>query len=695
MFESPNSDPVSWTQLRTGSFDYLDAAKTDKAKNILKTPLPAPELSKEDTKKIAEWVNKGDIPKDYIDSIRGGEDIDALNKLIVMIGAFLNTAKLPPASRTYWDKEVNKFKNELTDMRRDQMVIEVNKKCIEGVLGKANENPDSFGLKLPTQIRAVLNTDSDFKDETKQNWGMISLQTPMKIKESQRKAIASRFIDNPLMPAKLKKYITMLLGDDMSELDAVDRERRAFASVVKDKKLINHGLYFNIATNTVGATYKVPNTPISIQIGNFFNTSCVAKAKKKRAEEMTDKSTETLYALANKALEMVQAKMKVSSKPEDQQVYERYCNSLKDLIDETFEVKAGEKVKLKMNPSNKASYEVVGRLTVLMDMLGFKTTGHCRSGNNRTASWLAKTHQIVGDMAASADGHLTEAKVMAGALADKSQKDHWSLGVFLHCFKTSLTLQAANKGTMGTKIDVKEVPNKVLRKALFKGAFDLAGPLDTKMLGEQRMKELKGKMDALRETKSTGLFKKTRKIKSDVSSNDLKNVLKLIAYAWFQGDEKDKKVCVEYVKELQGRLLPLKAFSSASNVDSASTDTDEIRTSFKDMEKLFHDKKTDSIYLKEIKILELEKNDIAQTKALQDKMTEAKASIKAKSFSPEKDLKPLLDLIKKSWVGGGENAKRICKNSVIELELMLVDDISKDEIEKLKTALDLNTDEIE
>lgn len=520
-FYTKSGKPVTTTKLRTGSFD-IDGIKPNPGK--YDAPIEKEALEKGSNK--LKILGPGEL-KAHINHIRLGKDPQAFNDLLKM----LNHCKmeLPSIDPKGWDHAIEKFTHEFNIMVQDQAIIEANEECIKGVFDKVDENKkigQKLGLNLPREVINILNTDEDFKD-TKQNWGMISLQTPVNVGSDKgiNKIILALAKKLP-GPPKLLEYLNLLAGADTSELDPIYREMEGYKEAVKTSDKVKHGLYFNIPTNFIGADKTIIRLgpyQLSLPIKSLLNAGLVDKSRHQQVNAKTQESVQKVHDLAIKAQNLINQKLEtLPPNSEQEKVLKRYLESLNSLLDQTFVigVKDGKEVAtLRPAVGADAQYETVGRLTTLMELLNFNTTGHCRSGNNRTAAWLAKSHQIVGIMASSEDGKIPPPKETAGTLAgkvmggtllggmiDKLTKnlgikvaDHWSLDIFLSAFQTSLTLQQANKGTQGTKLNVGEIRNRHLRRAQMKGAFDLAGKFDQKLFDEANSNRLREENKILHE----------------------------------------------------------------------------------------------------------------------------------------------------------------------------------------------------
>jgi hypothetical protein len=423
------------------------------------------------------------------------------------------------------DLKLKKYQMELEKKVSDRVIINNNKSSLKDLFEMA-EDPslESIGMNLSDDIKNIIKTVPGL-ESPQQNWGMISLQTPVNTLSNKR---ANPFIRRVALkaPDKIRKALGLakLNDPDTSELDPVYRELLAYQEATRESPLVRNGLYFNIPTNDMG------------RFKEYFNQGTVDKARAAKVDKATEESTHQLYIYAKAVLD------KLDEIPQRNPEMERYYHALRSLIDQTFLVKESENgnlvVRLKEIPGKKAKYEILGRITILMQMLNFKTTGHCRSGNNRTASWLAKSHQIVGSMASSVDGSIPPPAIMAGKLG-KQKKDHWSLKIFLNSFNNSITLQQANKGTRGTKEKIPEISNTPYRIATTRGAFDLAGKFDASLLTNARLKYVRETMDLL------------TKHPKKLTEQNVIEMVRLIDKIAQKGDKKIKKQAIVYLEKLE------------------------------------------------------------------------------------------------------------------------------------------------
>ncbi len=256
---------------------------------------------------------------------------------------------------------------------------------------------------------------------------------------------------------------------------------------------------------------------IEIPFKSWLNQGRIDKTRFEEIQQKTQKSAETLYNQANEVLTAVNNKLvnftrQSGASHQDIAALRRYKTNLEDLIAQTYKLEynsKGQQVpKFRLPPGEKAQYEIMARATALMQLLGYKTTGHCRSGNNRTAAWLAKTHQIFLTMAASLEGKIPPPAETAGKLAAPIipigtlldnigetlgkvlkldfRKDHWSLGGYTKFYGNSIEIQVGSKGTPGTKTKVDEIPDASLRTVVTRGAFDVAGAFNEKGLNKTK-----------------------------------------------------------------------------------------------------------------------------------------------------------------------------------------------------------------
>lgn len=537
LFKDANGQEVQTTQLRSGSFDMNGIKKFDKDGKLLDqyklpTTIKGLESEKEDIAKL----NAEDLDK-YIEEIRIGGNPDHLALLILALKELQKEDKLPKSlDPKGWDHALQKFEIEYSDMKYNQDVIKLNTEVMKDTFRIAAENDKDpqkkLGYKIPDTVQSVLDTVSGL-EAGRQNWGMISLQSPVNVanKKGFNKFVASlrtelnKLPSNPLLNKLTKpilKQLDQLVGSDTSELDPVHRELKGYEQACKETGISN-GLYINFPTNFIGAEktiFRIGDLfEIEIPLKSLFNQGLIDKARYNEVVKKTQESTEKLYNQSNEVLTKVKLKLvDPNLKEEDKKSLEHYKNSLESLIDQTFKVEksltGSVTISFAMAPGEKAQYEAIGRATALMQLLGYKTTGHCRSGNNRTAAWLSKTYQIFSTMLASPDGQIPSPKETAGKLAttlislgtfidaivdaiekrldlkDKLKDDHWSLQTYHETYESSLALQEVNKGTQGTKTKVDEIGDSSYREVLTRGAFDLAGPFNEKALDNKKMKLL-------------------------------------------------------------------------------------------------------------------------------------------------------------------------------------------------------------
>lgn len=585
-FKDSSGKQVTTTQLRSGSFDFADQVggiKFDKfsysGEGIEPKNYNLKETSQEfkDAKDSLDNIREDSI-KDYIKQIRLGGDPEKFAALIQVLQK--HHINYPCPDPKGWDHALEKYENEFKKMVKDQIVIDCNKECIEGVFEKVKDEKKKIGLTLPNEVVDVLNEIEDLNSQ-RQNWGMISLQTPVNVASGKEINSLLLYLAKKLPgPKKLVGYLKMLAGADTSELDPIYREMKGFQKATdnsKEKGIVQNGLYFVLPTNFIGANksiFRLGPFEVELPLKSALNKGLIDKTRYDEINKETEKSTQTVYDLAVKAQNLIRKKIDDPSLgKEKKEVLQRYLTSLTSLIDQTFDVQdvdGKKKAKLKPPVGADAQYETIGRLTTLMGMLNFNTTGHCRSGNNRTAAWLAKSHQVVGAMANSKDGSIPPPKEMAGSLRGtimagtltgqvldrllkpliKKGSDHWSLDIFLNCFESSLTLQQANKGTRGTKLGLAEIKDKGFRKALTKGAFDLAGRYEEKQLDKARngmIRDLKVSQSEKNKTADTFLKKLDYMYKNakgpearKACISRLKKFQKVFNEQPLQGSEQDK-----------------------------------------------------------------------------------------------------------------------------------------------------------
>lgn len=534
IFKDKDGKEVQTTQLRSGSFDMNGIKKFDKNGKLLEQyKLPSSSNRTDLEKNLVKDLNSKELDE-YIADVRTGDSSQRLASLILALKDLNGQNKLPASlDPKGWDHALQKFEGEYSDMKYNADIIELNTEVMKDTFEIAKKNDGNadkkLGYEVPDVVQGVLDTIPGL-EKGKQNWGMISLQSPVNV---SNKGAVNKFISllrnqlnslpsHPFINKLTKpiiKQLDQLVGSDTSELDPIHRELKGYEKACKETGVSN-GLYINFPTNFIGAKktlFRLGNLfEIEIPVKSLFNQGLVDKARYNEVTKKTQESAEKLHTQANSALDAVNNKLKDTNlTPTDKEALERYKNSLESLISQTFKTdNLTGKMTFASVPGEKAQYEAIGRATALMQLLGYKTTGHCRSGNNRTAAWLSKTYQIFSTMIASSDGKIPSPKETAGKLAttfisfgtftdaiadtiekkldlkDKLKDDHWSLQTYYETYESSLELQEVNKGTRGTKTKVDEIGDSSFREVMTRGAFDLAGPFNEKALDKKKMKML-------------------------------------------------------------------------------------------------------------------------------------------------------------------------------------------------------------
>ncbi len=492
-FASADGSKIEASRLRTGAFDFFDIS----AAKLLPNEMLAKEVGQGELDEMTTRLDNAQSRKEFIANIRKGgtaKELFALSEVL----------KSDKASKG----ESEKCLEEAFVKYSNEKIEEVNLSRIKEVL----QNPQSkdIGMTLPDSVKEAYNRSGNpILKGDKQGWGMISLQTPVNIVGGKGKI--NEFIlkqaKNEKFPPFVRSAFQLLANQDISELDSISREMNAFKKAGKELPE-TECLYFNIPTNFFGQKRTIVNIGphhINFRLNTMFNVGIVDQHRSKVIKDTTHESFKQIYETgmqASKALEseLLSIKEEIVLKPQKRVELEkelneiqRYKNSIDSLLEQTFDVSEVEKVlqqasgvsetikvkivKLKAEPNDSARYESVGRLTVLMEMLNMKTTGHCRSGNNRTAAWLAKSNQILGNIAASKNGKCPPPSETA-SFYKEGKKEHWSLPIFSGTFKSSLDLQKANKGIEGSKEKITEYKNPTFRRAVVAGAFDLAQKFD-------------------------------------------------------------------------------------------------------------------------------------------------------------------------------------------------------------------------
>ncbi|MGK0182948.1 MAG: hypothetical protein ACI9YB_002255, partial [Halioglobus sp.] len=345
-----------------------------------------------------------------------------------------------------------------------------------------------------------------FKSEfAKKKVAMFSLQTPANI---TNKGAIKKKLHNQLaklhkkmnteglskLEKKAYKGLKEFLGPDISELDPIFREMKGFRDASNNLGEEVKTSYINLPTNVLGRT-KIGG----IKLSSLFNVGTVDKTKSDEVEKEKQKGLTSVFKEAKTRIEGLKSALtRPNLTHEQRKDYETYLSTLQSLVSEIFvdpQSDNPESLELKPAPGGKAFYEVPARLNTLFKSLGYVTTFHCRSGNNRTAVMASKSHQLATTLASSTDGSIPSSDETAGKLAKKKgmlaklkgsnksgKSNHWSKQLFLQSLATSLTLQQANKGTEGTKVKDTEFGNGTTRNAFTLGAFQIAGRYDEDMM---------------------------------------------------------------------------------------------------------------------------------------------------------------------------------------------------------------------
>lgn len=463
-FTTPEGRSISSVQLRSGSFDFPDI-------KIEENPLDSDSF-------ILNPVDKELLDKDmtrFIKKFADRTQVHTLRKLVLSLIVYkknLNGAKAQQCQ-----KHIDHFALRLAKMEKDQQIIRANSECITGLFHKVHhdlEKGKKLGMELPEAVRDVFAQDEVLG---KENWGMISLQTPVNIVggEGWLNRTILHFAKSSSIPW-IRKICRMLADKDLSELDPIYREMRGYKEAAKKTSgFVKEALYFNLPTNFFGTRFRFGLGLFKwyARLNKRFVIGKVDTLRLDKINNETSHSIKRVHALSMRAVRLLSEAIAKETDEGKRATLLRHRTSITSLSGQIFEIHKGN-ISLRIAPKWKAQYEVLGRLTILMQLLNFNTTGHCRSGNNRTAAWLAKSHQVACALAASSTGGIDSIATMAGKLAQR-ETDHWSLETYFECYKNSLTLQQANKGTRGTKLKIYEVKNKTLQRTLFRGAFDLAG----------------------------------------------------------------------------------------------------------------------------------------------------------------------------------------------------------------------------
>lgn len=464
-FTTPEGRSINSVQLRSGSFDFPDI-------KIEEQPLDTEGFVLDPADKALLDRSMREFVKKFADRTH----IGPLRKLLLCLTVYKKG--LSGAKAQKCQKYIDRFTSRLKKAEKDAQIIAANAECVTQLFRKAHQDLEKgkkLGMELPEAVREVFAQDEILG---KENWGMISLQTPVNIVggEGWLNRTILRLARSTRAPNWVRKICRMLADKDLSELDPIYREMRGYKEAAKrSSSFVKEALYFNLPTNFFGTRFRFSMGRFSwyTKLNQRFVIGKVDTLRLEKINDKTSRSIERVHALSLRAVKLLSEAIEKEADEGKRTALLRHRTSISSLAGQIFEVYKG-KISLRGAPKWKAQYEVLGRLTILMQLLNFNTTGHCRSGNNRTAAWLAKSHQVACAIGASSTGSIDSIAKMAGRLG-REKKDHWSLETYFQCYKNSLTLQQANKGTRGTKLKVYEVKDKTLQRTLFRGAFDLAG----------------------------------------------------------------------------------------------------------------------------------------------------------------------------------------------------------------------------
>jgi|LakMenEpi03Aug12_release.lakeMendotaPanAssembly.Ray.scaffolds.fasta_scaffold06950_16 hypothetical protein len=398
-------------------------------------------------------------------------------------------------------KELQKYAQEFY---KDQAIVDFNASVVGSMLRDPTRN--TLGHQMPSVVKDAFKESGEPElDPNNKGWGIINLQTPVNITGGRgfNKQLLN-LSKNTKFPGSIRKILGNLTSQDVSELRNIHRDMQGYQKARDQEKIPCK--YFNFPTNFIGkerSIITIRGKPISLRLKTLFTVGSVDKQRSKDIEQETNESLRYVYETTDKALTALKAKKgaleaeKGKATPGEAQKIEAqieelntYASSLQCLKEQTFEKPTVDAegnlkaVRLMRAPNASAQFESIGRLTILMERLNMVTKGNCRSGNNRTANWEAKTKQLEGCLVASGPaGNIPSPEITATKFkrpaGKEVQKPHWSLGVYAGAMTESTTLQSANKGTRGTKEQVSEYGK--LKGAVLKGAFDLAQRFDSKL----------------------------------------------------------------------------------------------------------------------------------------------------------------------------------------------------------------------
>ncbi len=508
-FSSPDHSRIfSSSKLRTGSFDFADKPIDETALMAFCEKLNS--ITHQSEFEVLTMDNS--YPKKTINDMRArlaaneDETIEAIwlkdtYKDFLALAVIAKEKELAtsdqPKKAVFYQELLQKAIVEAQSLYKDEIIMSLNTDKIETML--ESEEAKSLGMNIPSSVKEVFKkSDNSILNGSTKGWGMISLQTPVNILSGIGiNKFILKWAQSPYLPKFIRKALENLTDKDISELISIEREMKAYKQAE-----INHNnkeesdavkcLYFNIPTNVFGkkrAIFTFGPFSKRMRLSTIFDRGVRDKSYLKDIRGTTYDSLKTVYDTAQAASKAIEDKQEAlmlenQEKTEEYKTLERYKTTLKDLMEQTFD----ESMKLRMEPNDHARYESVGRLTVLMEILNMKTTGHCRSGNNRTAAWLAKSNQILGSIAASDDGKVPSPSETASYYDAKAEKkkEHWTLPIFAGTFQSSLTLQMANKGIRGTKEKLEEFVGEGLRTATVGGGFGIAGRFDQKLLPKRQ-----------------------------------------------------------------------------------------------------------------------------------------------------------------------------------------------------------------
>ncbi len=277
----PSGNKIETTQLRSGSFDMNGIKKFDKQGMLLeKYKLPPKEnfsIPKNDPQvnEIKELILGTVDPNqldDLIDGVRLARDPKKFAPWIYALKELASEDKLPLSLNPKgWDHAIIKFEADYADMAYDAEVIELNAEVMKHTFETAKNddaNPmKKLGYKAPSVVQSILDGIPSLGGKGAQNWGMISLQSPVNVgnkkgfnalisqartklgrylKTHEEDKISFKFFVKPLL-----KHLDQLVGTETSELDPVYRELKGYEKACKGD--VENGLYFNFPTNFVGA----------------------------------------------------------------------------------------------------------------------------------------------------------------------------------------------------------------------------------------------------------------------------------------------------------------------------------------------------------------------------------------------------------------------------------------------------------